>query len=205
MANAPHVMVRSIDRSIGRGARKMADSEGAPPDAGEGETRRDFLMLTTGVFAAVGVGYAAWPLIMQMNPAADTLAASTTEVDLEPIEEGQSITVVWQGKPVFIRRRTVAEIKAAADVDLDTLPDPEPDKARVQKPEWLVVVGICTHLGCIPKGQRTGERRGDYGGWFCPCHGSHYDTSGRIRKGPAPDNLPVPKYEFLSDTVIRIG
>ncbi len=183
----------------------MADSEGAPPDAGEGETRRDFLMLTTGVFAAVGVGYAAWPLIMQMNPAADTLAASTTEVDLEPIEEGQSITVVWQGKPVFIRRRTGAEIKAAADVDPDTLPDPEPDTARVQKPEWLVVVGICTHLGCIPKGQRTGERRGDYGGWFCPCHGSHYDTSGRIRKGPAPDNLPVPKYEFLSDTVIRIG
>ncbi len=183
----------------------MADSEGAAPHPGGGEKRRDFLMLTTGLFSAVGVGYAAWPFIKQMNPAADTLAASTTEVDLGPIEEAQSITVVWQGKPVFIRRRTAAEIKAARDVDLAMLPDPEADDKRVQKPEWLILVGICTHLGCIPKGQRTGERRGDYGGWFCPCHGSHYDTSGRIRKGPAPDNLPVPGYKFLSDTVIRIG
>jgi ubiquinol-cytochrome c reductase iron-sulfur subunit len=140
-----------------------------------------------------------------MNPAADTLASSTTEVDLGPIEEGQSITVIWQGKPVFIRRRTAKEIKAAGDVDVASLPDPEADDKRVQKPEWLIVVGICTHLGCIPKGQRTGEKRGDFGGWFCPCHGSHYDTSGRIRKGPAPDNLPVPGYKFLSDSVILIG
>jgi ubiquinol-cytochrome c reductase iron-sulfur subunit len=183
----------------------MADSEGTAPHSGEGGTRRDFLDLLTGGFVVAGTAAAVWPLIHQMNPAADTLAASTTEVDLGPVEEGQSITVIWQGKPVFIRRRSAAEIKAARSVDLAALPHPEADDKRVQKPEWLVVVGICTHLGCIPKGQRTGERRGEYKGWFCPCHGSHYDTSGRIRKGPAPTNLPVPKYQYLSDTVIRIG
>ncbi len=183
----------------------MADSEGTAPHGGGGGTRRDFLDLLTGGFVVAGTAAAVWPLISQMNPAADTLAASTTEVDLGPIEEGQSVTVIWQGKPVFIRRRTGAEIKAARDVDLDALPDPQADDKRVLKPQWLVVIGICTHLGCIPKGQRTGERRGDFGGWFCPCHGSHYDTSGRIRKGPAPRNLPVPVYQFLSDTVIVIG
>ncbi len=183
----------------------MANSEDAASPTGEGGTRRNFLDLLTGGFVVAGTAAAAWPLIHQMNPAADTLAASTTEVDLGPIEQGQSITVVWQGKPVFIRRRTGAEIEAARSVDLATLPDPEADDKRVQKPEWRIVVGICTHLGCIPKGQRTGERRGDFGGWFCPCHGSHYDTSGRIRKGPAPRNLPVPVYQFLSDTVIVIG
>ncbi len=183
----------------------MADSEGTAPHSGEGGTRRDFLDLLTGGFVVAGTAAAVWPLIHQMNPAADTLAASTTEVDLGPVEEGQSITVIWQGKPVFIRRRSAAEIEAARSVDLAALPDPEADDKRVQKPQWLVVVGICTHLGCIPKGQRTGERRGEYEGWFCPCHGSHYDTSGRIRKGPAPTNLPVPKYQYLSDTVIRIG
>ena len=172
---------------------------------GEGETRRDFLLYATGAFGVVGAAAATWPLISQMNPAADTLAASTTEVNIEPIEEGQSLTVVWRGKPVFIRRRTQAEIAAAGKVNLSDLPDPETDKDRAQKPEWLVVIGICTHLGCIPKGQRTGERRGDYGGWFCPCHGSHYDTSGRIRKGPAPRNLPVPEYKFVSDKLLRIG
>ncbi len=172
---------------------------------GEGETRRDFLLYATGAFGAVGAAAAAWPLISQMNPAADTLAASTTEVNLEPIEVGQSITVVWRGKPVFIRRRTKAEIAAAGKVDLAELPDPEADDKRTTKPEWLIVIGICTHLGCIPKGQRTGEGRGEYGGWFCPCHGSHYDTSGRIRKGPAPRNLPIPEYEFVSDKLLRIG
>ncbi len=182
----------------------MADSEGTAPHGGGG-TRRDFLDLLTGGFVVAGTAAAAWPLIQQMNPAADTLAASTTEVDLGPIEVGQSITVIWQGKPVFVRHRTSAGIKAAEDVDLATLPDPEADDKRVQKPQWLVVIGICTHLGCIPKGQRTGERRGDFSGWFCPCHGSHYDTSGRIRQGPAPDNLTVPPYKFLSDSVIRIG
>ncbi|NQU72597.1 MAG: ubiquinol-cytochrome c reductase iron-sulfur subunit [Rhodospirillales bacterium] len=172
---------------------------------GEGETRRDFLLYATGAFGAVGTAAAVWPLISQMNPAADTLAASTTEVNIGPIKEGQSITVVWRGKPVFIRRRTKAEIVAAGKVDLADLRDPEADSKRVTKPQWLVVVGICTHLGCIPKGQRTGERRGDYGGWFCPCHGSHYDTSGRIRKGPAPRNLSIPEYKFVSDKLLQIG
>jgi ubiquinol-cytochrome c reductase iron-sulfur subunit len=140
-----------------------------------------------------------------MNPAADTLALSTTEVDLSPIEAGQSITVVWQGKPVFIRRRTAAEIKEAQSVKMADLLDPEEDKARVKKPEWLVMVGVCTHLGCIPKGQKGTEPKGEFGGWFCPCHGSHYDTSGRIRKGPAPKNLPVPPYQFITDKTVKIG
>ena len=175
---------------------------GEPP---EGETRRDFLYLATGAMTIVGGGLAAWPLIIQMNPSADVLALSSTEVDLSPIEVGQSITVVWRGKPVFIRRRTAKEIAEAKADDAADLPDPQADTDRVQKPEWLIVVGICTHLGCIPLGQKTAEPRGDYGGWFCPCHGSHYDTSGRIRKGPAPENLAVPQYAFLTDAKIKIG
>lgn len=170
-----------------------------------GETRRDFLQLTAGAFGAVGAGAVAWPLINSLNPAKDTLALATTEVDLTPVLEGQSITVMWRGKPVFIRRRTKAEIEEARSVDISTLGDKESDEDRVQKPEWLVLVGICTHLGCVPAGQKPSEARGDYGGWFCPCHGSHYDTSGRIRKGPAPKNLAVPPYEFTSDALIKIG
>ncbi len=177
----------------------------APGGDTDGETRRDFLLIATCAVGAAGTGLAIWPLVHQMNPAADVLAASTTEVDLGPIELGQRITVVWQGKPVFITRRSKIQIDAARKADLDSLPDPEPDEKRVQKPEWLVVVGICTHLGCIPLGQKRGQPIGDFGGWFCPCHGSHYDTSGRIRKGPAPRNLPVPKYKFLTDTKIVIG
>ena len=172
---------------------------------GEGETRRDFLFLTAAAFGAVGVGSVAWPFIDQMNPAADTVAMSTTEVNLAPIEVGQAITVMWQGKPVFIRHRTPEEIKEAADVDVSTLRDPEPDSVRAKKPEWLIMVGICTHLGCVPQGQKSTDVKGEYNGWFCPCHGSQYDTSGRIRKGPAPKNLAVPKYEFVTDTSIRIG
>ncbi len=177
------------------------------PAAGHGDddSRRDFLYLATGAMTVVGGGLAAWPLIIQMNPSADVLALSSTEVDISPIEVGQSITVVWQGKPVFIRRRTADEIAAARDVDITTLRDPEDDAARAEKPEWLVVVGICTHLGCIPLGQRSGEPRGNFDGWFCPCHGSHYDTAGRIRIGPAPKNLPVPPYVYLDDTTIMIG
>ena len=133
------------------------------------------------------------------------MALATTEVDLSPIEDGQSITVVWQGNPVFIRHRTAKEIEEAEAVDVAGLPDPEADDKRIEKPEWLVVVGVCTHLGCVPKGQRPGEPRGAFGGWFCPCHGSHYDTSGRIRRGPAPKNLPVPPYVFLEDNLIKIG
>ena len=179
------------------------------PDGQDGEdsgtTRRDFLYLTAAAVGGVGTVAFAWPFIDSMNPAADTLALSEIDVDLSPIEVGQSITVSWRGKPVFVRRRTPGEVLAAEEVPPDDLIDPEPDDARVINPEWLIVVGICTHLGCVPLGQKANDPRGEYGGWFCPCHGSHYDTSGRIRKGPAPLNLPVPEYEFLSDTQIRIG
>ena len=140
-----------------------------------------------------------------MNPAADVLALASTEVDLSPLAVGQSITVTWRGKPVFIRHRTQAEIDAAAAVDVDDLRDPQPDSERAPRPEWLIMVGVCTHLGCIPLGQKDADPRGDWDGWFCPCHGSHYDTSGRIRKGPAPANLEIPEYEFLDATTIKIG
>jgi ubiquinol-cytochrome c reductase iron-sulfur subunit len=153
----------------------------------------------------VGAGSVAWPLIDSMNPSAEVLALSSTEVDLAPIADGQRITVTWRGNPVFIDHRTAEQIKEAEAVNVGDLRDPQTDEARVIEPEWLVVVGVCTHLGCVPLGQKTGQSRGDYGGWFCPCHGSHYDTSGRIRKGPAPLNLPVPPYEFTGDTTIVIG
>jgi ubiquinol-cytochrome c reductase iron-sulfur subunit len=148
-----------------------------------------------------------WPFIHSMNPSADVLALATVDVPLAPIAEGQAITVMWRGKPVFVRHRTAAEIAAANDTPVGQLPDPQPDSARVKpgKEAWLVVVGVCTHLGCVPLGTRATETRGDFGGWFCPCHGSHYDTSGRIRRGPAPTNLPVPAYAFTNDTTIRIG
>lgn len=140
-----------------------------------------------------------------MNPAQDTLAVSTTEIDIAPIQVGQAVTVMWRGKPVFIRHRTAEEISAAAAVDVESLRDKQADKDRVKKDEWLIAIGVCTHLGCIPLGQKAGEPKGEFGGWFCPCHGSHYDTSGRIRKGPAPKNLEVPTYSFVSDTLVRIG
>ncbi len=184
-------------------------TEAAPAASGSGdreETRRDFLYLATGAVTAVGTAALIWPLIDNMNPSADVLALSSTEVDLSPIEVGQSITAVWRGKPLFIRRRTPDEIATARADDAADLRDPEPDEARVQKPEWLIVVGICTHLGCIPLGQMAADPRGDWGGWFCPCHGSHYDTSGRVRRGPAPTNLAVPDpLVYLTDTLIRIG
>lgn len=163
-------------------------------------TRRDMLYIATGATSAVAIGAVAWPFIAQMNPDASTLALSSTELDINAIAEGQIVTVKWRGKPVFVRHRTAKEIKEAQDVDVAKLPDPQADSARVKKPEWLVVVGVCTHLGCIPLGHQ-----GQYDGWFCPCHGSDYDTSGRIRQGPAPRNLEVPEYAFLSDTKIKIG
>ena len=166
----------------------------------DGETRRDFLYIATGAVGTVGTLAALWPLIDQMNPAADVLALASIEVDLSAIVEGQAITVLWRGKPVFVRRRTPTEIAAAEDVTVEDLPDPQPDSDRVERPEWLILVGVCTHLGCVPL-----SHRGDYNGWFCPCHGSHYDTSGRIRYGPAPSNLEVPQYVFLDDNRIRIG
>lgn len=168
-------------------------------------TRRDFLYLATSAVAGLGAVSFGWAFVDSMNPAADTLALASTEVDLSPIEVGQAITVMWRGKPVFIRRRSQAEIEQAKKDDTATLRDPQLDAERVQKPEWLVLVGICTHLGCVPQGQKSGDVKGDYKGWFCPCHGSHYDTSGRIRKGPAPTNLAVPDYTFLTDTTIKIG
>ena len=162
--------------------------------------RRDILFVATGAMATVAAGAAVWPLIQQMNPDASTRALASTDVDLSGIAPGQIVTVKWRGKPVFIRRRTPTEIAAAETTPLNILPDPQPDSARVKKPEWLVVVGVCTHLGCIPLGHE-----GEFGGWFCPCHGSTYDVSGRIRSGPAPANLEVPEYSFLSDTKIKIG
>jgi ubiquinol-cytochrome c reductase iron-sulfur subunit len=176
-----------------------------PNEANDNPTRRDFLYLTTAAVAGVGALGVAWSFVNSMNPSADVLAVSTTEVDLAPVAVGQSITIVWRGKPVFIRHRTPEEIKSAESEDVTKLPDPQTDKVRVQKPEWLIVVGVCTHLGCVPLGQKVSDPRGEYGGWFCPCHGSQYDTSGRIRKGPAPRNLEVPNYAFLTDTKIRIG
>ena len=174
-------------------------------DTPEDGARRDFLFLTAGAMAAVGAGSVAWPFIDQMNPAQDTLAVSTTEVDIGPVAVGQAITVMWRGKPVFIRHRTAEEISAATSVDVASLRDKQDDGARVQKAEWLIAIGVCTHLGCIPLGQKSGEPKGDFGGWFCPCHGSHYDTSGRVRKGPAPKNLEIPTYTFATDTLVRIG
>ncbi|MDX1423357.1 MAG: ubiquinol-cytochrome c reductase iron-sulfur subunit [Kiloniellales bacterium] len=171
----------------------------------EGETRRDFLTLTAISAGVIGAGIAVWPLINSMNPSADVLALASTEVDLAPIAEGQAVTVIWRGKPIFVRHRTPEEIAEAETVELSELRDPQSDAERTQEPQWLVMVGICTHLGCIPKGQNVGDPKGEYGGWLCPCHGSHYDTSGRIRKGPAPENLAIPPYEFLDESLIRIG
>jgi ubiquinol-cytochrome c reductase iron-sulfur subunit len=166
-------------------------------------TRRDFLFVATGAVGAVGAAAALVPLIAQMNPDASTIAAGVPiDVDLAPIVEGQIVKVFWRGNPYFISHRTRKEIDEARSVPLADLKDPEPDSARVQKghEQWLVVSGTCTHLGCIPL-----AHQGDYDGWFCPCHGSQYDTSGRIRQGPAPSNLPVPPYSFLSDSKIQIG
>ena len=166
-------------------------------------TRRDFLYVATGAVAAAGAAATVWPLISQMNPDASTVAAGAPiEVDLAPIADGQMIKVFWRGKPIFVRHRTQKEIKEAEDVQMSALRDPQPDSARVKAghADWLIVYGNCTHLGCIPLGNQ-----GAYGGWFCPCHGSVFDTSGRIRQGPAPTNLPIPPYAFVSDTKIKIG
>ncbi len=176
--------------------------------------RRVFLYITTGAVGAVGAAISVWPFVDQMNPDASVLALSSIEVDLAPIEEGQSIVINWRGNPIIIRYRTAAEIAEAEAVPLDELKDTDARNANVKdgaeasdanrvvgdKSQYLVMLGVCTHLGCVPIGDA-----GDYNGWFCPCHGSHYDTAGRIRKGPAPENLPVPLYEYLSDTKIRIG
>lgn len=171
----------------------------------DGETRRDFMQMLAAAFGAVGLGSFLVPAINSLNPAKDTLALATIEVDLSDIPVGEAKTVMWQGKPVFIKHRTAEEIKEAEAVDVASLTDKQSDASRVEKPEWLVVIGVCTHLGCIPQGQKPTENHGEFGGWFCSCHGSQYDTSGRIRKGPAPKNLAVPPYAFVNDTTIKIG
>jgi ubiquinol-cytochrome c reductase iron-sulfur subunit len=184
--------------------------------------RRDFLYIATGAVGAVGAALTVWPFINQMNPDASVLALSSVEVDLAPIAEGQAITIKWRGNPVFIRHRTPAEIEAAKAVKPEELPDPLARNANVPEgtpatdenrvvggEKFIVMMGVCTHLGCVPIGNEGDyavvEGSSKHGGWFCPCHGSHYDTAGRIRRGPAPENLPVPKYAYLSDTKIRIG
>ena len=166
-------------------------------------SRRDFLYIATGAVAAVGAAAALVPLIAQMNPDASTIAAGApVDIDLAPIAEGQIIKVFWRSKPIFIFHRAKKDIELAQNVDVNSLPDPQPDSERVKKghDQWLVLIGICTHLGCIPL-----AHEGNYDGWFCPCHGSQYDSSGRIRQGPAPKNLYLPPYTFVSDTKIRIG
>ena len=172
-----------------------------------GTTRRDFMALTAGAVAAIGGVAAIVPLIDSMNPAADTLAVSSIEVDLSGIKEGQTKKVMWRGVPVCIRHRTPADIAESQKVDVSELRDPQKDGDRVLKGQekWLVMKGVCTHLGCIPLGGAGDFGGSDGGGWFCPCHGSQYDTAGRIRKGPAPKNLEVPQYSFISDNKIKIG
>ena len=187
----------------------MSANEASDPN------RRDFLYVATGMAAVVGVAGVAWPFIDQMRPDASTLALATIEVDVSALEPGMSLTAKWRGRPVFIRNRTPEEIEAAKAVQLDELKDPVARNANIGadapatdadrsagegKENWIIMVGVCTHLGCVPLGQS-----GDFGGWFCPCHGSHYDTAGRIRKGPAPENLAIPNFQFVSDTILRIG
>jgi ubiquinol-cytochrome c reductase iron-sulfur subunit len=187
----------------------MADPSATAVPHGPEVTKRDFLLLVTLSGAVVGAGAIAWPLIDSMNPSKDVLALSSVEADLTPITEGMGITIVWQGKPIFVRHRTPAEIKEAQDVTLSELIDPTDglDKERVKpgKEQWIILIGICTHLGCVPLGNKPSDPRGEWGGWFCPCHGSQYDTAGRVRHGPAPLNLALPPYEFETDTKIKVG
>ena len=182
-----------------------------------GTTRRDFLYVAAGAVGAVGAAVAVWPFIDQMNPSAAALAMGSTEIDLTPIQPGQQIVFKWRGQPLFVRRRTPAEIASAKAVDVSTLPDPlarnanlpetalANDADRATKPEWLILKGVCTHLGCTPTVSTPQIPEGEYGGWLCHCHGSMYDTAGRIRKGPAPENLAVPPYTFLTDTRVKVG
>lgn len=183
--------------------RLPADST-LPP---EGERRRDFLYVATGSFAAVGAAVVAWPLINQMNPSADVLALASIDLDLSAIAVGQAVKASWRGKPVFARHLTPAEIADANKVDVASLRDPQSlnDRTKEGNRQWLITLGVCTHLGCVPLGAAEGEVRGDFGGYFCPCHGSHYDTAARIRKGPAPKNLEVPAYVFKTPTSVTIG
>ena len=186
-------------------------SEGAAGAAGgageDGVRRRDFINIAAVSVAGVGGVALLYPLVNQMNPSADVLALAQIDVDIAAIEPGQAIKTIWRKQPIFIRNLTPAEIQAANAVDAGALRDPQTLAERTKEghPNWLITLGVCTHLGCVPLGAGEGESKGEYGGYFCPCHGSHYDTAARIRKGPAPTNLEVPEYEFTSDTIVRIG
>ena len=182
-------------------------------------TRRDVILIGAAAFAGVGAIAALWPLLDQMNPDQSTLSLAITEVDVGSLEPGQALTVMWRGKPIFIRHRTEKEIDEAKEVSLDALIDPiarnanlpegapatDENRASADREPWLVMIGICTHLGCIPKGQAVADYKGEFGGWFCSCHGSQYDTAGRVRIGPAPQNMYIPPYSFVSDTKLKIG
>ena len=183
-------------------------SEQAGPAAEEGGVRRrDFINIAAASFGGVGAVAFLYPLINQMNPSADVLALAQIDVDVSPIQAGQAIKTMWRKQPIFIRNLTAAEQAAANAVDTGSLRDPQTLDERTKEGHrnWLITLGVCTHLGCVPLGAAEGEPKGEFGGYFCPCHGSHYDTAARIRKGPAPRNLEVPEYEFISDTSVRIG
>ena len=185
----------------------MATTEQLELGDENGVRRRDFINIAAVSFAGVGAAVCVLPLINQMNPSADVLALASIEVDVSAIQPGQAIKTSWRKQPVFIRNLNPAEVKAANEVDVASLRDPESLETRTKpgKENWLITLGVCTHLGCVPLGAAAGEIQGDFKGYFCPCHGSHYDTAGRIRKGPAPTNLAVPEYSFLSDTLVQIG
>ena len=173
-------------------------------------TKRDLLSLVATAGAVIGIGAVAWPFIDSMNPSKDVLALASVDLNLSPIEVGQGITILWQGKPIFVRHRTAAEIKEAQDVPLAQLidssaPASDADRTKAGHDQWIILIGICTHLGCVPLGNKPSDPRGEWGGWFCPCHGSQYDTAGRVRHGPAPANLAIPPYAFATDTKIKIG
>ena len=185
----------------------MATTADVTTEGADGVRRRDFIYVATGAFAGVGAAAVAWPFINQMNPSADVRALATVEVDLSAIQPGQAIKTIWQSKPVFVRNLTAAEQAEADKVAVSSLRDPQTlaDRTKEGNRNWLITLGVCTHLGCVPLGAAEGENKGDFGGYFCPCHGSHYDTAGRIRRGPAPTNLVVPAYAFKSPTLIEIG
>ena len=182
-------------------------SEATAPGSDDGIRRRDFINIAAVSVAGVGAAALLYPLVNQMNPSADVLALASIDVDISRIESGQAIKTIWRKQPIFIRNLTPAEQQAANAVDAASLRDPQTLAERTIEghPNWLITLGVCTHLGCVPLGAAEGENKGEYGGYFCPCHGSHYDTAARIRKGPAPTNLEVPEYEFTTDTAVRIG
>jgi ubiquinol-cytochrome c reductase iron-sulfur subunit len=173
----------------------------------DGARRRDFIHIAAVSFAGVGAGAIVVPLINQMNPSADVLAESSAEIDISSIQPGQAIKTIFRKQPLFVRHLTPAEVAAADKAPLGDMRDPQTleERTKLGKSQWLITMGVCTHLGCVPLGAATGELKGEYGGYFCPCHGSHYDTAGRIRKGPAPKNLEVPEYAFTTDTIIQVG